>query len=356
MQTRCHRSPVRLAKGKTSRELRSVLLVGAILLSGPAMAQRVAAVRVDEVRVEAVSQTFPVIGRLVARHGGVVATRVEGPVKVVQVAVGDRVAEGQVLAVLVRDRLNWELELRQADLSQRAAELQTAKSLRIMVGQELARLARLKKSRSAAFQQARFDDKRVEMATLKSGVAEAQARVQMAQANLNLARIDLEEAEIRAPYSGVVTLRHTEAGAYVKIGEKIVTLVADGSLEIEADVPADRIPGLVPGTTVRVRLGDGGQNAVVRAVVPEENPLTRTRAVRFTPSFDVAGGNLATNQSVTVEIPIGAAREAMTVHKDAVLNRQNKTVLATGVNSGVGFEAVANLTGIPTRHRPVLRS
>ena len=63
----------------------------------------------------------------------------------------------------------------------------------------------------------------------------------------------------------------------------------------------------------------------MRAVIPEENPLTQTRAVRFRPDFATDGRQLASNQSVTVEIPIGAAGEAVTVHKDAVLSRQGKS-------------------------------
>jgi multidrug efflux pump subunit AcrA (membrane-fusion protein) len=61
--------------------------------------------------------------------------------------------------------------------------------------------------------------------------------------------------------------------------------------------------------------------------VPDENPLTRTRTVRFIPRFDGAGDNLATNQSVTLHLPLGQARDAITVHKDAVLNRMGLTIV-----------------------------
>ncbi|MDP6707406.1 MAG: efflux RND transporter periplasmic adaptor subunit [Alphaproteobacteria bacterium] len=297
-------------------------------LAGPVSAQRAAVVGVDEVRLETISQTFPVIGRLVARKAGVVAARVGGPVDLMRVQVGDRVKVDQVLAVLHRNRLKWTHELRQADVTERAAELETARAAMKIVSQEVARMERLKKNRSAAFQQARYDDRQLELVRQKSAMAEAEARLRRARSNRNLARIDLEEAEIRAPYDGVVTLRHTDAGAYLKVGDPVVTLIADADLEIEADVPAGRLPGLAPETKVRIAFADGsGGEAVVRAVVPEENPLTRTRAVRFSPSFETSGGRFASNQSVTVEVPIGAARETLTVHKDAILNRGGKTLV-----------------------------
>lgn len=308
----------------------SALTLAAFAAAIPAMlaiAQPAAKVGVDLVRSQAVSQTFPVIGRLVARRAGVVAARVEGPVEEMRVEVGDHVKQGQVIAVLVRERLRWERELRQADLAEALAQLESARSEMNRVAQEVSRLERLKQNRSAAFQQALYDDKQLEVTMLKSRIAEAEARVARTRANLSLARIDFEDAEIRAPYGGVVTLRHTEAGAYLKVGDDVVTLVADGELEIEADVPAERVAGLAPGTEVTVRVAGEHRGASVRAVVPDENPLTRTRAVRLTPGFEVQGRDYAANQSVTVEIPIGAMAEAVTVHKDAILHRQGTTLV-----------------------------
>jgi len=62
--------------------------------------------------------------------------------------------------------------------------------------------------------------------------------------------------------------------------------------------------------------------AVVRAVIPTENALTRTRPVRFT--TQVAGERplqYATDQSVTVLLPVGLPRDIVSVHKDAVIAR-----------------------------------
>jgi hypothetical protein len=94
-------------------------------------------------------------------------------------------------------------------------------------------------------------------------------------------------------------------------------------MEIEADVPANRLAGLAPGRAVRATL-DSGRNvmAVVRSVIPTENALTRTRPVRFTPQL--AGDTspqFATDQSVTVLLPLGEMRTIVSVHKDAVIAR-----------------------------------
>ncbi len=176
-----------------------ILVLAAAPIGGTAKAQKAAAVGVDRVQSQTISQTFPVIGRFVSLRSGVVAARVRGAVEVMRVRVGDRIRVGTVIASLIRNRLKWAHELRQADLTEQKAELDTARAEMKMVTQELARLKRLKKNRSAAFRQARYDDKLVRAVMMKSGIAKATARQLRARANLNLARIDLEEAEIRAP-------------------------------------------------------------------------------------------------------------------------------------------------------------
>ncbi len=283
-------------------------------------------VGVDEVRRAPVKQTIPVIGRLIAPRTGVVATRIGGPVAEMLMKVGERVEKGQVIAALVPDSLHWKRQLQKADVAGKEAALKTAKAELALKKQELKRMARLRKS--AAFSEARHDDKRVEVTMAESAVAEARSDLQSARADLKLAEINLNNAQIRAPYGGVVSKHHTEAGAYLSVGQAVVTLIDDKNLEIEANVPAERLAALGPGISVTFELaGKAPLSATVRATVPEENPLTRTRTVRFTPRFDGVADNLAANQSVTLHLPLGQARDAVTVHKDAVLNRMGRTVV-----------------------------
>jgi len=260
---------------------------------------RAAFVKIDKVRAGPLVQTVPVVGRLVARQTGTVAARSAGPVAKVMVEVGDRVKQGQILVRLVTSTLEAQRDLRLAELTS--------------AQQVVARLERLKKSRSAAFPRARYET--------------AQQTVARTTAALKLAQIGLNYAMIRAPYPGVVTVKHTEVGAYVRAGDAVVTLVNDQSLEIEADVPATRIAGLSPGGEVSFELAGKRYKARVRAVVPVDNALTRTRAVRFVPIFSAAKPGIAVNQSVTVAIPVGARRNVVSVHKDAILHKGGNTIV-----------------------------
>ena len=327
-------------------------------------AQQTAAVGVDEVRIEPLLQTVPVIGRLVARQSGIVAARIGGPVADMRVSVGDRVKKGDVLAVLDTARLQRQRALLAADVAVTVAQIELAEAQLVLRRQELARLEGLKNS--AAFSKGRHEDTRQQVVVEQTSVGAAMAHKERAEANLALAEIDLYYAEVRAPYDGVVTVEHTETGSWVTNGGPVVSMVGDRQLEIEADVPATRVPALEPGIVVSFTLDDGSvHQAVVRAVVPEENPLTRTRQVRFTPDIEMAGRNLAVNESLVLELPTGPYREVVTVHKDAVITRQGQTFVyvaangkanirpvKTGVAVGGRFEVIS---GVATGELTVIR-
>ena len=289
--------------------------------------KRIAGVRVDKVIMEPLTQTMPVLGRFVARESGVVAALTRGPVESVLVAVGDRVKKGDVIAHLVATRIKAARALQAALVSERKAQGRTAKAQLSLTQTELKRLASLRES--VAFSRARHDDKISEVAKFDSEVGEKKAAIASARAQLRLADIDLYNAKIRAPYNGVVSQKHTSPGAFLNVGDPVVTLINDDFLEIEADVPSDRLSGLSIGRVTSAKLENGqALKVTVRAIVPEENGLTRTRPVRFTPKFFAsAEASVAANQSVTVLLPVGVRRDVVSVHKDAVIPRGGESIV-----------------------------
>jgi RND family efflux transporter MFP subunit len=303
-----------------------------------------ASVVIDMVIQETIGQTTPVIGRLVALEAGPIAARIGGAVDEMRVDVGDRVETGDILAVLDRARLELERDRYASILTQRAAQLTSARANLNKTRNGLKRLEGIRKS--AAFSQARYDDAVQEVTMQTGSVAVARAQLAQAQNQLKRAERDLTDTEIEAPFPGVVSETHTEVGAYLSVGAQVVTIINDTNLDIEADVPAKRLAGLTPDSIVGVRLDDGSQTtARLRAIVPSENPRTRTRPVRFTPDTSRITKALANNQSVTVLIPVGNARTAITVSKDAIIERagrmtvfvvQNGTAQPTPVTVGDG--------------------
>ena len=322
-----HRSAVLLRPcAAAARLLRGLAFACALLGPEVAQAQEASLVRVDPVRQEVSSQTVPVVGQLVARQAGEVAAQVAGPVEAFLVEVGDRVEKDAILAVINADVIMAERDLSAGRLAVAKAQLETARAEIKLAQHELDRMTGLKTS--AAFSKARYEDAEQGVIIAQARSRAAAAAVANAQSDLRLYELNLADTEVLAPYAGVITRRLTEAGAYVRIGDPLVYMISDQNLEIEADVPFQRLNGLDRDRAVNFTLDDGSHHtARVRAVLPSENPLTRTRTVRFLPDFNGIETSLADSQSVTVRIPVGADREVLTVHKDAILQRQGHTVV-----------------------------
>ena len=300
-------------------------------------AQQGARVSVDAVIAEKFTQTVPILGRLVAKQSGTVAVRISGPVSEILVDLGDVVAVGQVLARL--DTTNLELQKKQAEyaLIEAQTRLKTVKAQLALAEQEVERLETLKGS--AAISQASLDDALQQQIIAYSRVNEAEAGINSSRVSFEIAALANDNAAIRAPFDGTITGKLTEVGNYLQIGQPVFRLISNLRLELEADIPAAQLKGLLPGFIVQIELENGSRHhATMRAIIPEENPRTRTRRVRFEPNLGAGAGDLANEQSVTVYVPIARVREILTVHKDGIIRRGQGDIVYVVVKDAEGIK------------------
>ncbi|MDD9812439.1 MAG: efflux RND transporter periplasmic adaptor subunit [Gammaproteobacteria bacterium] len=341
-------------------------LVCVAATGGPAaFAQPAAPVTTDAVLRQSFTQTVPIIGRLVAKQAGAATTRIAGTVDAMRVQVGARVARGQTLATLGPAVLELRLALARARHAEETAKLKTANAQLQLARQEVGRLSGL--TDSAAVSRAVYDDAKQRRSIASARAEEAAAAVAGSAAEVRLAELDLSYADIKAPFDGTVTEILTEVGSFLQRGQAVARLVSERRLELEADIPAERLSGIigggdgdgdgVAGAQVEMRLDNGSvHRATARAVVPEENPRTRTRRVRFHVDFGRGAGPLADGQSATVLVPAGARRDIVSVHKDAVVQRGRDAIvfvvedglavvrrIRTGQSSGDRFEVLDGL-------------
>jgi RND family efflux transporter MFP subunit len=288
--------------------------------------QRASAVDIDKVISEPLLQTMPVIGRFVAKESGVVATRIAERVHKMQVQVGDRVEKGDVLVELASDRLDSQIQILKADLIRTESQLAKEIANNRKMKQTHKRILALRTS--SAFRKDREEDSERDLEISKEMVTRAKADILQSKAKLKMGKIALQDANIKAPYPGVVLKQHTLPGNYVRIGDPIITLLNDTDLEIEVDVPSIRALDLKPYTNVKANLQNGlSFNAVIRAIIPQENSQTRAVAVRLTAKDGPFKQGIAGNQSVKLKLPIGDNANVVTVHKDAVLIKNGKKIV-----------------------------
>ena len=81
--------------------------------------------------------------------------------------------------------------------------------------------------------------------------------------------------------------------------------------------------------------GSREYEAFVRAILSSENQLTRTSEVRFSLNKNIMDGNLILNKSVNIDIPVHAEGTGLTVHKDAVISKNNKSYVFVIVSGKV---------------------
>ncbi len=286
----------------------------------PAAAQRgPASVIVERVVVAGIEETTPVIAQLVGSVEANVAARRDGIVREVHFDVGDRISQGQELVRLDDELLRIQYE-------NATAALQAA-----LAGEEVA-TARMKLSRqaferqsglqgSAAFSKAQFEDLQQRAVEAQGELSRASAQVAVARAVKARVEYDIDHSVVRAPFDGIAMTRTAQPGQYVSLGGTIGDLLDMTGLEIEADVPVELLGGLSVGRIIEAKFADSVQvQASVRTILPEETVSTRTRPVRL--DFELGGIPpylLAKGTSVTLNLPVSAARDALLVPKDALV-------------------------------------
>jgi len=303
-----------------------MICAGAVFCLGTGLAtaqEEPASVLVERVEARAITDTTPIIGQLTATVEASVATRTAGIVSEVRFQVGDGVSRGQLLARLDAELIEIRLRTARAALEAAEAGVAVAKARAKRAAQALERQSRLKGS--TAFSKGQYEDLQQSAAEARSELARAEAEVGSAEAALERAQYDKEHAEIRAPFAGVVVTRAAQPGQYIALGESVATLLDTDRLEIEAEIPVDLVSGLDQDTEVIAGFAGGRRlEARLRSILPVETVETQTRPVRFTadlralPSTELADGN-----SVILEIPVSAPREATMVPKDALVQSRD---------------------------------
>ena len=118
----------------------------------------------------------------------------------------------------------------------------------------------------------------------KQGLQTAQARVDDASAQLDIAQDRFSFTELRANVSGTITARTAESGQVVQAGQPIFTVARQDGRDAVFDVPAKVLRGAPPDATITIALAEDPSvtaKARVRTVDPQADPVTRTFRVRL---------------------------------------------------------------------------
>lgn len=165
-------------------------------------------------------------------------------------------------------------------------------------------------------------------------VAVQEAVVQQAAAAVEAARVQLGKTSLRAPFAGVVTRVDAKTGATVTPGVSLVTVMGDGTYEIEALVPEADIADVKAGEDVTVTLDAYGTGvpftATVALVDPAQSVMNGSSGYKVTLRFRDADERIKPGMTANAAIIAGTRTGALVIPRDAVISRDGQAyVLVT---------------------------
>ena len=211
--------------------------------------------------------TYSLTGYIVARNTLIAAFSSAGRVSHISVIEGDRVEKGEELARIESVAQEQILRSKEAGLASATASLAQAQN---DFNRQDALLARGSTTRTARD-------------TAENVLISAEATVAEAQAELDLARKDLDDTVLRAPADGIITSRDAEVGQVVAAAQGVVGVAIGGAFDAVIGVPEVRLSVPRDPGTIRLQLLEGSfppLQGKVREILPLIDTKTGTVQVK----------------------------------------------------------------------------
>src|SRR5215472_2152405 len=260
-------------------------------------------------------------GYVTARREATVSAQITGKVTAVLFDEGDHVSAGQVIAHL-------DDTAQKATLAQAQAQLQSARALLDQGKAQLAQYVRDRArnedlvKRSLVSQQA-LEQARTQVDAQTALVESQREQIDLAEANVRAAQVQLDYCTVHAPFTGVVIAKAAQVGEIVSplsagggfTRTGIGTLVDMDSLEVEVDVNEAYINRVEPGQRVESVLNaypDWHIPSHVIAIIPTADRSKATVKVRI--GLDVKDNRIVPDMGVRVSF-LEASPAAGQVHE-----------------------------------------
>jgi len=248
--------------------------------------------------------TIEFSGPLVAPDTAMVRAKAAGTLEGLTVQEGSRVKAGQSLGRIDLSELISRSSERQASADAARAALEQAE--------------RTHASNERLAQQSFISP--IALETSRSQVDSARAMHEAAKAALDATKVNLREAALVAPISGIVAKRHVVPGEKVSVEQTLLTIVDLSHLELAGLVGTHEVPRLSPGMAVQVRVEGLATPVVGRLarIAPMAEP--GTRSIGVTIALDNPKETLRAGQYALARVALGDDTRRMTVPAAALVS------------------------------------
>jgi len=270
----------------------AILLISACRGEVGEPVERVRAVKTILVADRASGQLRKFPGTVEPTDSSRLSFEVSGLVQKVNASAGDRFEEGEVLAVMDKKPFELNVESARAALSRARAQFAERESA-------YERERRIQAQDAGATTQRAVDQARAAYESSRQSVSYARAQ-------LDLARRDLQNTDLRAPFDGVVSVRHIEAFEEVGRGQPAFDLFVEGAMEATVAIPENTIGDVFLGLRGEVRLPT--RDRVFHAAVSEIGSAA-TAANAFPVKATITDADEDVRPGMTAELTLQFALE-----------------------------------------------
>ncbi|MFQ5575034.1 MAG: efflux RND transporter periplasmic adaptor subunit, partial [Terriglobia bacterium] len=211
----------------------------------------------------------------------------------VRVDIGNKVKKRELLASLDKKPFELNVESARAALARARARFDEKKSA-------YEREIRIQAQDAGATSQRAVDQ-------ALSAYESTRQDVSYNQAQLDLAKRDLEKTELRAPFDVVVSARNVEPFEEVQRGKAVLDLFVEGTMEVEIKVPENLIGNVPVGLHGQVRLSNR-PDKIFQAVVSDVGSAA-TNANAFPVKAKIKNADQFVRPGMTAELSLVFPRE-----------------------------------------------
>ncbi len=267
-----------------------VLLIAAIIAWSSTRPTSVQAVVGRDAADPANASLLDASGFIVARRIATVSSKSTGRVREVLIEEGQRVEAGQILATLDPIDADAQQALASAQLDASRSQIAQVEAQLAEAEASVRRLSILVQDKLVSRQQ--YDQAISQRDVLRASLIGTRRSVEVANRQLDVASIGVDNTIVRAPFAGVITAKAAQpgeivspisaGGGFTRTG--IGTIVDMDSLEIEVDVNEAYIGRVQPGMPVEAVLNaypDWRIPAEVIAIIPAADRSKATVKVRI---------------------------------------------------------------------------
>ena len=249
--------------------------------------------------------------------------KVSGYIRWIKVDIGDRVRQGEVLALLEVPELQNQVEGAQAevrhsqsDITRAQSEIVSAESTYSAVHAEYTRLEAASKERPGLIAEQELDDARAKDQQAAAQVGVAKASLDAMQQQLGVSRATSSRLEtmskyeqIIAPFTGVVTKRYADTGTLIQAGQDnntntlpVVQVAQSDLLRLRMPVPESDVPYIQVGGDVQVKVNATGHTFTGKIIRFSRALDTNTRTMLT--EVDVPNRDLSLSPGMYAETTI----------------------------------------------------